>query len=438
MRLLFHKKKNQTENAPVPPGKWDSRQDGKTFTQEGVQGAASRVAGPSRERPVIDKPPEIRYSIADSQGGQRPRRLRIENVCTQNRLPPVERRYGMKSVTLKDVARAAGVSYSTVSRALSGSPQIGRDTRERLLRLCDEMGYTKNYVARSMVMRKTELIGLVVPSIDNPFMAELAYHAEMSARARGYNIMLCSSGPDLRQEKTAVKLLAGRQVDGMLIVPQEHQSCEALRPYTEQVPTVFLSEDLRDAPLSCVTTDNAGGAYLAMEYLYSLGHREILYFGRRSSVTHQLRAEGYLRACRDMGLTPRIVDNAQSGSSVAVGCQLGRELFEKPLDYTAVLASTDSNALGLLRAADERGIRIPEQLSLVGFDNISAASMPRIDLTTVEQPKRDMALQAVEILLDKIERGTQGYVHQVLLPSLVRRGSCRPLTAAGAAADGQP
>lgn len=122
----------------------------------------------------------------------------------------------MKNVTLKDVARAAGVSYSTVSRSLSGSPQIGRETRERILRLCDEMGYTKNYVARSMVMRRTELIGLVVPSIDNQFMAELAYHAEMSARARGYNLMLCNSGPDLRQEKAVVKLLVGRQVDGML------------------------------------------------------------------------------------------------------------------------------------------------------------------------------------------------------------------------------
>ena len=170
----------------------------------------------------------------------------------------------MKNVTLKDVARAAGVSYSTVSRSLSGSPQIGRETRERILRLCDEMGYTKNYVARSMVMRRTELIGLVVPSIDNQFMAELAYHAEMSARARGYNLMLCNSGPDLRQEKAVVKLLVGRQVDGMLIVPQEHQSCEELRVYTEQVPTVFLSEDLRDEPLSCVTTDNTGATYLAM------------------------------------------------------------------------------------------------------------------------------------------------------------------------------
>lgn len=98
----------------------------------------------------------------------------------------------MKNVTLKDVARAAGVSYSTVSRSLSGSPQIGRETRERILRLCDEMGYTKNYVARSMVMRRTELIGLVVPSIDNQFMAELAYHAEMSA-GRGATISCCAT-----------------------------------------------------------------------------------------------------------------------------------------------------------------------------------------------------------------------------------------------------
>ena len=316
----------------------------------------------------------------------------------------------MKNVTLKDVARAAGVSYSTVSRSLSGSPQIGRETRERILRLCDEMGYTKNYVARSMVMRRTELIGLVVPSIDNQFMAELAYHAEMSARARGYNLMLCNSGPDLRQEKAVVKLLVGRQVDGMLIVPQEHRSCEELRVYTEQVPTVFLSEDLRDEPLSCVTTDNTGATYLAMEYLRSLGHREIL------------------RACRDMGLTPRIVDSSFPRSSVAGGYELARELFTKPLDYTAILASTDSNALGILRAADELGIRVPEQLSLMGFDNIASAAMPRIDLTTVEQSKREMALQAVEILLDKIERGTQGYVHQILMPSLVKRSSCRALT----------
>lgn len=152
----------------------------------------------------------------------------------------------MKRVTLKDVAKTAGVSYATVSRALSGSNQIGQATRERIVRLCEEMGYTGNYVARSMVKKKTDLIGLVVPAIENEFMSQLAYYAEMSARSHGYNIMLCDSGPDLRQEINVVKLLLGRQVDGILIVPQNSITYEHIAAYIEDVPTVFLSENLRD------------------------------------------------------------------------------------------------------------------------------------------------------------------------------------------------
>lgn len=333
----------------------------------------------------------------------------------------------MKSVTLKDVAKAAGVSYATVSRALSGSPQIGSDTRERIIKLCDEMGYTTNYVARSMVMKKTDLIGLVVPSIDNQFMSELAYYAEMSARSHGYNIMLCNSGPDLKQEKTVVKLLLGRQVDGILIVPQSPKTYENIRAYTDQVPTVFLSENLRDQPQSYVAADNSRGTYIGTKYLYELGHREILYFGRRHSTTHQLRAEGYMKACQELGLRQRFFNSEFSRSSINNGYQMARELFSKPLDYTAIFASTDSNALGILKAADEMNIDIPGRLSLIGFDNITATGMPRIELTTIEQPKRDMAVQAVDMLRDKIENGTQGYVHQILLPTLIKRSTCRTL-----------
>lgn len=333
----------------------------------------------------------------------------------------------MKSVTLKDVAKAAGVSYATVSRALSGSPQIGSDTRERIIKLCDEMGYTTNYVARSMVMKKTDLIGLVVPSIDNQFMSELAYYAEMSARAHGYNIMLCNSGPDLKQEKTVVKLLLGRQVDGILIVPQSPDTYENIRAFTDQVPTVFLSENLRDQPQSYVAADNSHGTYIGTRYLYELGHREILYFGRRHSTTHQLRAEGYMKACRELGLREQYFNSEFPRSAIANGYQLARELFSKPITYTAIFASTDSNALGILKAADEMHIDIPRQLSLIGFDNIPSTALPRIELTTIEQPKREMAVQAVDMLRDKIENGTQGYVHQILMPSLVKRGSCQKI-----------
>ena len=331
----------------------------------------------------------------------------------------------MKNVTLKDVAKAAGVSYATVSRALSGSSQIGSETRERVLKLCDEMGYTTNFVARSMVTKRTNLIGLVVPSVDNQFMSELAYHAEVSARSHGYNIMLCDSGPDLRQEKTVVKLLLGRQVDGILIVPQSSRSYESLKPYLDQTPTVFLSENLRDQPQSYVAVDNSRGTYLGTQYLYELGHRDILYFGQRQSTTHQLRAEGYLKACQELGLAPRYFNSEYTRSSIQGGYQLAKELFQKPLDYTAIFASTDSNALGVLTAADELGIDIPGRLSLIGFDNISATALSRIDLTTIDQPKKAMAVQAVDMLRDKIEHGTQGYVHQILLPTLIRRGTCK-------------
>ena len=331
----------------------------------------------------------------------------------------------MKNVTLKDVAKVAGVSYATVSRALSGSSQIGSETRERVLKLCDDMGYTTNFVARSMVTKRTNLIGLVVPSVDNQFMSELAYHAEVSARSHGYNIMLCDSGPDLRQEKTVVKLLLGRQVDGILIVPQSSRSYESLKPYLDQTPTVFLSENLRDQPQSYVAVDNSRGTYLGTQYLYELGHRDILYFGQRQSTTHQLRAEGYLKACQELGLAPRYFNSEYTRSSIQGGYQLAKELFQKPLDYTAIFASTDSNALGVLTAADELGIDIPGRLSLIGFDNISATALSRIDLTTIDQPKKAMAVQAVDMLRDKIEHGTQGYVHQILLPTLIRRGTCK-------------
>ena len=331
----------------------------------------------------------------------------------------------MKNVTLKDVAKAAGVSYATVSRALSGSSQIGSETRERVLKLCDEMGYTTNFVARSMVTKRTNLIGLVVPSVDNQFMSELAYHAEVSARSHGYNIMRCDSGPDLRQEKTVVKLLLSRQVDGILIVPQSSRSYESLKPYLDQTPTVFLSENLRDQPQSYVAVDNSRGTYLGTQYLYGLGHRDILYFGQRQSTTHQLRAEGYLKACQELGLAPRYFNSEYTRSSIQGGYQLAKELFQKPLDYTAIFASTDSNALGVLTAADELGIDIPGRLSLIGFDNISATALSRIDLTTIDQPKKAMAVQAVDMLRDKIEHGTQGYVHQILLPTLIRRGTCK-------------
>ena len=333
----------------------------------------------------------------------------------------------MKNVTIKDVAKAAGVSYSTVSRALSGSPEISEETRKRILQLCKEMDYTTNTIARAMVMKSTKLLGLILTDISNPFMSELAYHIDRQARARGYNILLCNSSRNLEQERDLFELMIGRKADGVILFPSESGSYEMLQPLLSRMPTIFVGENLREAPESYVAVDNYRGAYLGVEYLYNLGHRRILYFGkRRGSYTHQLRGDGYVAACQDFGLTPRYCNNAFMSTSIKYGYQLAKQLFAQSLDYTAIFAATDTNALGVLQAAEECGIRIPEDLSLLGFDNIRDSGLPRINLTTVEQPKKLLASMAVDSLLDKIQNELSGYTHRILTPAVIERSSCLP------------
>ena len=334
----------------------------------------------------------------------------------------------MKQVTIKDIARAAGVSYSTVSRSLSGSSEISESTRTRILQICKQMNYTANAVARSMVMKNTKLLGMIVTDISNPFMSELAYYIDSQARNRGYNILLCNSLRSLEQERVLFELMISRKVDGVILFPAESESFHALETLLPRIPTIFVGENLRDVPESYVTVDNYRGAYMGVEYLYRLGHRRILYFGKRKgSTTHQLRGEGYHAACRDLGLTPRYMNNTFASTSIKHGYQLAQQLFSQPLDVTAVFATTDTNALGLMQAAEEKGIRIPEDLSLLGFDNIRYSGLPRIGLTTIEQPKKLLASMAVDSLLEKIENELTGYTHRVLTPSLMERTTCLKL-----------
>lgn len=332
----------------------------------------------------------------------------------------------MGKVTLKDVAKVANVSFTTVSRALSGNPEISNETRDRILKICEEMGYTTNYIARSMIKKKTELIGLIVPSIDNPFMSELAYYVEVTARRFGYNLILCNSHPDLTQEQKVMQLMVGHQVDGVLIIPQKPESYENLKRYTALIPSVFLSENLKDQNGSYISVDNQSGTKMGTEYLYKLGHRNILYYGcRTGSTTHQLRADGYKEACQMLGITPKIVYFESASSSIELGYEMAHKALDQKREITAVFASTDSNAIGLMQAARERNIRIPEDLSLLGFDNIRLASLPQIDLTTVAQPKEEMAVRAVKMLIRKIEKQSSAPTFEIIEPSLVERSSCQ-------------
>ncbi len=332
----------------------------------------------------------------------------------------------MSYVTLKDIAKVANVSYSTVSRALSGSREISEATRQRILGICQDMGYTTDYVARSMVTGTTNTIGLILANVNNPFMSELANYVEQYAREAGFNIMLCSSAHGLEQEQQVFQLLMGRRADGIIIVAASQKSYASLEVFIKKVPTVFISGNSRDMPVSYVSVDNHQGIVMGMEYLISLGHRDILYFGRRpGSLTHSLRVEGYLASCGKHGLNAQFKDNTNNFTSINNGYELAKELFShRPLPFTAIFASSDTNALGVIKAADEAGIRIPEDISILGFDNISYADLPKIELSTIEQPKEMMAARAVEELVGRI-RGKKGEPLQLILPpKLIKRKSC--------------
>lgn len=226
-----------------------------------------------------------------------------------------------------------------------------------------------------------------------------------------------------------MQLMVGHQVDGVLIIPQKPESSETLKRYTSMVPTIFLSENLREHDGNYVSVDNRQGAILGTEYLYGLGHRKILYFGRRQgSTTHQLRAEGYTEACRNLGIQPKIISFDAPSSSIKLGAEMARKLLSGAFDYTAVFASTDTNAIGLLHAANEYGIRIPQDISLLGFDNLRLSALPQIDLTTVEQPKEEMAVSAVTMLMEKIEKSAGSGSHKIVEPHLVERHSCRAIS----------
>ena len=290
------------------------------------------------------------------------------------------------------------------------------------------MHYTPNTVARSMVMKSTKLLGLILTGINNPFMSELSYHIDRQARARGYNIILCNSSRDIEQERELFELMIGRQVDGVILLPAGPESYESLQPFFSRLPTVFVGENLRDAQESYVSVDNFRWTYMGVEYLYKLGHRDILYFVKRQgSTTHQLRSDGYAAACQDLGLTPQYCNNTFSNTSIKYGYQLAKQLLVQERKFTAIFASTDTNALGIMQAAEEMGLRIPQDFSLLGFDNIRDSGLPRIELTTIEQPMKMLASVAVHTLLEKVQNELAGYTHRILTPTLIERSSCRQI-----------
>lgn len=335
----------------------------------------------------------------------------------------------MRRVTIKDIARIAGVSSSTVSRALSGSTELSESTRSRILQICREEGYRVNALARSLICSKTNVLGLIVPEVTNPFYSELSLGVETHARSLGYNVMLCNSLNDPKITEELFGFLLSHQVDGIILASSRNDSIHWMQQYSAALPAVLLGTATAEngAEVNSVSVDNQAGGRLAAEYLLSLGHRDILYLGYRpSSLTHRLRFSGFAEALQRAGVQPIVVENPADASSITHGYELSRQLFAKPIHYTAIFAATDSLALGVMQAADECHIAIPDDISLLGFDNIIYSSLPKITLSTVDQRKPLLAQAAVNLLTNIIDSSERDeFTHRLIRPTLITRSSCR-------------
>nr|WP_326185498.1 LacI family DNA-binding transcriptional regulator [uncultured Oscillibacter sp.] len=337
----------------------------------------------------------------------------------------------MQHVTIKDIARMAGVSVTTVSRALNDAPEISPETRKRILRLCQKTGYRANLLARSLISSRTNVIGVIPPDISNPFHAAFSLYMEMYAKERGYQVMLCSGHPGDGRIGELFDFLISQRVDGILLLSSNNSAVDLLQAHAA-LPSVLVGDcgaETSGAQVNAVSVDNYMGGRMAAEYLHRLGHRRVAYLGLRpGSFSHTLRHRGFSRRAEELGMQVETLVNPGSASTIESGHRLALELFQKPFPQTAVFAASDSAALGVMEAADERGIAIPEELSLMGYDNIDYAALPNIRLTTIAQPIPRLARSSVRLLLDLIDSESPGeYTRKFLLPALVERRTCRDI-----------
>ena len=338
----------------------------------------------------------------------------------------------MQHVTIKDVARLAGVSVTTVSRALNNAPEIHSETRKRVLRVCREQGYRANLLARSLSSSHSGLLGLVVPDMSSPFHAALALNLELCARAEGYQVMFCSSGPEGGQAEGLFDLFFSQRADGILLSGTGDIAYALARRCQGEIPCVLMGACApEDSPLraNTVSVDNYAGGRMAAEYLHQLGHRDAVYLGlRRGSTTHTLRHQGFVSAAAELGMKVETIFNPLPSSSMESGCHMAREFLSGPFSQTAVFAASDAVALGFIQVADELGVPVPERLSILGFDNIEYAALPNIRLSTLSQNTPQLAQAALRQLLWLIIEGDGGgYTRQLITPTIVERATCRAL-----------
>lgn len=330
-----------------------------------------------------------------------------------------------RSVTIIDVARAANVSVSTVSRVINNKDDVSAATYARVNEVIAELGYAQSLAARSMRSRKTGVVGLIMPDVDDPFSVEVMRGVNRAVIEESYDLLIYTNG-EIRKNNSAtweqqyVALLNSNVTDGVLIVtPMADQ-------FSSASPVVSIDPNRNNPSGPAVISTNYHGALAATEYLIGLGHRRIGYIGGRVDLLSAVRRqEGYEDALRAAQIAPAPELILPGDYTVATGCEQARKLLALAEPPTAIFAANDQSAKGALQAAAALGLRVPDDLSVVGYDNIPDAAY--LDLTTVDQHVNQMGYLGAQMLFQLLKGEKLEAPISKIHSELIVRGSCRAL-----------
>jgi len=338
------------------------------------------------------------------------------------------------SATLEDIALRAGLSVSTVSRILNniaGKHRISKETEKRVLKAAADLKYRPNQLARGLRLKKTQTIGLILPDISNPFFAYVTRSIQSEVHKQGYSLVVCDTDEDLVLEVEHTNLLIGKGVDGLIVMPVGQRAEHLERLSKEGIPYVLVDRCFDDIKTSSVVVDNYRGSYDAVEFLIKHGHKRIgIIQGLPNTFTTKGRLQGYLDALTAHHLPIDFELIVGHSFRKETGYVETKFLLSKTDRPTAIFATGDLLTLGALQAIYESGLTIPDDVSLVAFDEIDFNAFLRCPLTTVWQPKENMGELAVKLLVEAIKtKGRREPKQIVLSPRLVPGGSVKRIPA---------
>ncbi len=330
--------------------------------------------------------------------------------------------------TIKDVARLANVSITTVSRVINNKSEgVSEETRQRVLQVMEDLNYQPNRVARGLVTKRTNTLGLILPDITNPFFPEIARAVEDTANKHGYNIILCNTDDRSDKEELYIRVLKSKCVDGIVFTSSTtpvFRHVKQLRDY--RMPFVLLDRYFYDEQLPGVYTDGYQGMYEITRFVLEMGHREIAYIGGPSEAPNSMyRYAGFEQALKNFGLNLDKELIVEGNYKISGGREGVLELLSKGRDFTAVVCANDLMAIGAMEELKDAGFRIPEDISITGFDDIPMARYVEPKLTTVAQPCYQMGEMATELLIKLIEGKPVKNAVITLKPELIVRDSVK-------------